>query len=206
MKKGFTLLEIMVGSTLFLLVLGLSFGYLIPATKAAYQSRVRSHLQQTATVVLSKIRQAAATTSPSGLSWSTQDPVALGFNPTDKLQAANAVLQWSTNYLLFWWEPEAQTLWSADWPKEGVAPTPPELSLHRAKRLFPERLAEVVSSIPDGSRRAMAKDVSKFTVQHQGNDEALVQPLTISIELREPNRPERPAISRSLTLRLVNQQ
>ena len=41
MKRGFTLLEVLVGSTLFLLLLALAFGYLIPATKAAYQLRLR---------------------------------------------------------------------------------------------------------------------------------------------------------------------
>lgn len=205
MRRGFTLLEILVASTLFLLVIGLAFGYLIPATKAAYQSRVRSHLQQTATVVLAKIRQAAATTSPSGLSWSSQNPVALGFNPVDTLQAGNAVLVWAPSYQLFWWDQQGETLWSADWPKGGLAPTPPEVSLTRAKRLLPERLGEVVSSIPEGSKRAMAQSVSRFAVEHRGDDTSLIQPVTISLELREPNRPQRPPVSRTLTLRLVNQ-
>lgn len=206
MKRGFTLLEVLVGSTLFLLLLALAFGYLIPATKAAYQLRLRSHVQQTATVVLAKIRQAAATTAPGGFSWSDQSPVALAFNPVDKLQPANSVLLWAPSYVLYWWDEPAQTLWSGEWPNQGLPPSPAEISITRAKRLPSQRLGEVVASLPEGARRQMATGVHKFSVQHQGDQEAFVQPLIISIELRESARTDQPVIGRSLTLRLVNQQ
>ena len=57
MRRGVTLLEVMVAAGLGLLVLGLTFGYIVPSFKAANRFRVRSELHQSAQVVLAKISQ-----------------------------------------------------------------------------------------------------------------------------------------------------
>ena len=199
-KRGVTLVEVLVGATLFLLVTALTFGYLIPATKAANRARVKSHLQQTATVVLAKLREAASRTSPAGFSWSTEPPAAVAFNPVEELQPSNGILRWSDSYEIFWWEQSAETLWTADF----VGATSSEASILKAKRLYPDRLREVVASLT--KKRALAKGVTSFTVSHDGDDSALIQPVVVQVTLHQPGFSDSPIVERSLTVRLVNQQ
>ena len=199
-RRGVTLVEVMVGATLFLLVTALTFGYLIPATKAANRARVKSHLQQTATVVLAKIREAVSTTSPSGFSWSTEPPVAVAFNPVEELQPSNGLLRWSANYLVFWWEESAETLWTA----EFTGTTDSEASILKAKRLSPQRLRDVIG--PISKRRTLARGVTRFSVNHAGGDTALIQPVLVEVTLHQPGFSDSPVVDRTLTFRLVNQQ
>lgn len=200
-RQAVTLIELLIASTLLLLLTTLVFGYLIPATKAANKARIKSHLQQSATVVLAKIKQASATTSPGGVSWSMTDMVGLGFNPVEELQASNGLLKWSDSYTLFWWNEAEQKLWFADWKGE----TAEESSVVRAKRLPPDRLRTVFTDEPP-LRKVMAQGVTEFSIQQGGSDVALVQPITVNLELVQPDLTDSPVVSRSVTFRVVNQQ
>lgn len=207
MRKGYTLLEVIVASSLLLLVLALAFGYLVPATKAAARYRTRSHLQQTATVALKRIEEVAATTSPGGFSWSDADPVAVAFNPVENLQPGNAVLLWTTTFRTFWWDSEQELLREAEWPPGPPEPSEAESSVLRAKRLLRPRLMEVVEQAP--KVRVLAEGVVGFSVTHKGDAEALIQPVTLTLRVADigrKDRADRLSLSRSLTFRLVNQQ
>jgi type II secretory pathway pseudopilin PulG len=206
-RRGFTLLEVLVGGSLGLLALALTFGYLIPAFKAADRFRIRSQLQQSAQVVLEKVTQAASTTAPGGFSWSKSDPTAVAFNPTGTLQPANGILTWESYYQVFWWDPEEKTVHQRKWPPGEPAIRTDEESLIRAKRLTPERLLEV-TSVP-GPHITLAHGVVEFAVSHPGTDAALIQPVTIKLKVRESGRDDRTEaeeLEQSITFRLVNQQ
>jgi len=199
-RRGVTLIEVLVGATLFLLVTALTFGYLIPATKAANRARVKSHLQQTATVVLAQIKEASTTTSPAGFSWSMTEVPAVAFNAVESLQSSNGILRWSPVYELFWWDSTSETVWTA----EFEATLPEEATVLRAKRMTPDRLREVVAA--STLNRAMAKGVTAFTVSHGGDEGALIQPVTVTLTIQEPGFSDSPVVDRSLTFRMVNQQ
>lgn len=209
-RGGFTLVELLVAFALFLVVITLTFGYLIPAGKAAYRFRERSHLQQSAVIALSKISAAAATTSPGGFSWSDGEDgvVAVGFNPWRELQAANGLLRWEDSYELFWWDQGKHQLRQRRWPPGPPAPTPDESTLVRPKRLLPARLAEVVETTSPAL--TLAYGVTDFSVVQQGADGELVQPVVISITLVERGRELSPegavTVTHSLAFHMVNQQ
>jgi type II secretory pathway pseudopilin PulG len=186
--SGFTLVELLIACTLLLLALTLAFGYLIPATRAAYRFRTRSHLQQSAVVVMSKIAQAASTTAPGGFGWSSgPDLVALSFNPLDDLQGVNAVLRWSEVFDLFWWSRADHTLRQRRWPPGPPLPQGPESGIVRAKRLTAARLAAVTGD-PGGSSRILARGVTDFRIRGGGTGGELIQPVHLSITLVEEGR------------------
>lgn len=184
-ERGFTFTEILVASTLLLLALGLVLGYLLPAASAAGRLRVRSHLQQTAVVVLRDIVAGAATTSPRGFSWSFGPPtVTLAFNPVERVQPADAALRWSDVYDLIWWNPTDHTLRKKRWPPGPPSPSEAERTSIRAKRLSPERLTEIVAGEPQG--RILARGVKRFKVSHAGAEGALTQPITVELTMKWP--------------------
>ena len=207
MRRGVTLLEVMVAAGLGLLVLGLTFGYIVPSFKAANRFRVRSELHQSAQVVLAKISQAASTTSPGGFSWSKTAPVAVAFNPMGTLQPANGILTWEPHYDLFWWDSKKQTVHQKRWPPGKPAITDEEESPIRAKRLSPDRLLAVTEA--EEPKLTLAFGVTEFALSHPGTDEALIQPVTIRIKLRESGREDRfeaEEVEQQMTFHLVNQQ
>lgn len=207
MKKGYTLLEILVACGLLILVFVLAFGYLLPATKAAGRYRTRNHLQQVAMVAIRTIEEAAATTAPGGFSWSFSSPVAIAFNPVDRLQPTNAVLVWSANYQMFWWDEAKESLKETRWPPGPPVQTDEEKSVLRAKRLDPARMLEVAQQAPQV--RSLADGVTHFEVTQQGSATTLIQPVTLTLEVSEPkveDRPDRLHIRQTMSFRLVNQK
>jgi hypothetical protein len=200
----------LVACALFVLVITLTFGYLIPASKAAYRFRERSHLQQSAVIALSHIGMAAATTSPSGFSWSaaSDGAVALGFNPWQELQAANGLLRWQDSFEMFWWDQDRHELRRRRWPPGPPTPTPDESTLARPKRLLPARLAEVVQT--SAPALTLAYGVTDFSVEQQGVAGELIQPVTVRITLVERGRELDPdgalTVTHSLAFHMVNQQ
>lgn len=205
--RGVTLVELLVGATLLVLVFVLTFGYLIPATKAAYRYRTRSHLHQLAVVVLARLEEAAGTTAPGGLSWSESDPVALGFNPVDRVQAGNAALLWTNRFELFWWDQSAQALKHTNWPPGPPTQEAGESSILKAKRLSRSRIREITLNAPQS--RVLAEGVTGFSVTHAGDESTLIQPVKVSIEITETGPREaqdKQVVRQSLTFRVVNQQ
>lgn len=185
-RRGFTLTEVMVASSLLLLALGLALGYLLPAVRAAGRLRARSHLQQSAVVALREIAAGAATTSPRGFSWSFAPTVALAFNPVDEVQLADAALRWSDHYDIIWWSQSDHTLRKRRWPPGPPSPSELEGTSIRAKRLSPERIAEILSGEPQG--RILARGVKRFKLSHGGTEGALIQPITVELSLVEEGR------------------
>lgn len=207
MRRGVSLLEVIVAAGLLTLVLVLAFGYLLPATRAAGRYQTRSHMNQVALVVLGKIEQAASETSPGGVSWSFADPVAVGFNPVDSLQPANALLLWSQKYQIFWWDETENTLNETNWPPGPPTQAGSENTVARAKRLLAGRLQEITSQAPQ--RKTLAQGVTKFEISHPGTDTVLIQPITVTLELTELGREDRDdkqVLSQTLTFRTINRK
>ncbi len=203
-RGAFTLLEVLVASSLLLLVLALTFGYLVPALRGAARVRVLGQLQQTSGVVLSKIGLAASTTAPGGFSWSSepQGLMALGFNPVDDLQGVNALLRWTEEFDLFWWDRDESVLRQRTWPPGPPTPGEGETGIVRAKRLSASRLAEVVAA--DAPSLILARGVTDFSVtQRGGEDGELVQPITVRLTLVEPGRETSVQGAVTLTQQLV---
>lgn len=203
-----TLLEVMVGLALLSLLMVLLFGYLFPASKAAFRYHIRSQLQQTALVIISKLEQAAGSTSPGGFSWSLSERQALAFNPVDDLQGTNALVRWQPYYEIFWWNEDDSSFRTARWPfAGGPAASTEELTLVRAKRLNGARLREIVeSSMPS---RSLALGMTHFQITQSGGETALIQPVRIDFTLKEAGRLDRSEAAvhnQSFTLRLDNQQ
>lgn len=209
-SRGFTLTEVMVAATLLLLALGLAFGYLIPASRAANRLRIRAHLQQTAQVALRSILTEASTTSPRGFSGSSgPEKVALAFNPVDSIQIADASLRWAESYVIIWWEKSDHTLRERRWPPGPPSATSGETSIVKAKRLTAERLAEIINAEPTGGR-ILAKGVREFKVSHRGTEGAFVQPITVELTLVEEGRVSdlegAESVSQRAVFRVENQQ
>ncbi len=208
-NRAFTLTEILVAATLLLLALGLAFGYLIPAARAAGRLRIRSHLQQTAVVALRDITSGATTTSPRGFSWASgPGTVALAFNPVDGIQTADAALRWSEVYDITWWRQSDHTLRKRRWPPGPPNPTDLERTVIKAKRLSPERLAEIVSV--DAEERILARGVKDFKVSHPGLEGVFIQPVTVELTLVEEGLEEETqgvdSVTQKVVFRVENQQ
>lgn len=183
-SHAITLVELMVAAALTALIVTLAFGYLLPATRAASRVRLRGQLQQTAAVALNQITEAASKTSPGGFSWSIDGTVTgVAFNPLDDIQAANAAQRWSPSFTLFWWNATEAALRSKVWPPGSPVPTADEVSVTRAKRLWPSRLDEVALA-PEPSR-VLARGVTGFKVKKQGGEGELIQPISIDLTLAE---------------------
>ncbi len=204
--RGFTLTEMLISAFLFLLAIGLAFGYLIPALKIAGRHREQSHMQQTALVALNKIEQAASTTAPGGFSWSETAPVALAFNPVGELQASNGILQWTNHYKVFWWDESRQLLLHRTWPPGPPAASTAETTIIRAKRLAPGRLAELTT--PGNGTAQLAENVVGFSIEQRGKDGNLGQPIKVSLKLgrAQTTNSKWDQFTQTLTFRLVNQQ
>jgi hypothetical protein len=201
-----TLVETLVAATLTLLVLGLVFGYLIPASKVAYRYQLRSQMQQTALVVFDKIAQSAASTSPGGLSWSRTEIQALAFNAHDELQPGNAVLRWTDDFQVFWWNPAQEVLQNMEWPYASGQATTDESTVIRAKRLDPFRLREVITLYGSDRNRILARNVSNFSVQHDGPEGALIQPVKVTLSLSQSLSNQKIQVDQSFTFRVSSQQ
>lgn len=191
-------MEILVASGLFLLVLALAFGYLIPASKSAYKMQIRSHLQQATIMALDKIRASASLTSVGGFSIAAQPSTVVAFNPAEDIQAANGLLTWAPFYDVYWLDPSDHTLRQRRWPPGDPVSEEGETSIVRAKRLDPARLLLIADSAQPN--RILARDVSLFEVAHHGTD-AVVQPIEITLEIT-PQDSTIPKIRQSISLHL----
>lgn len=208
LKKGFTLLEVLVAGVLALLLLGLAVGYLFPSLRAAAKFRERSHLQQQAQVIVAKIQQAAQRTSPAGFSWSEEPQRVVAFNPAEDLQVLHGVVIWSQRYDLFWWDPDQRALKTEHWPPgTGILSGDEHLPV-RAKRLEPLRLNQIVSDLE--AAKVLSWEVRNFDIEQQGTEGELRLPVFLTLELGrevvQPGQESWQVLRQRFALQLVNQQ
>lgn len=177
MKRGFTILEIMVSAALLLLATGLIFQFLVPALQASSRSQVRVEMQQTATVALEYMVRDLERTSPGGV---TLESGILAVNPVEQLQN-DGTLIWEDVFVVYYWDTTNQRLIRREWPPGPPAPRPEHLFRGRAKRLDSAILSQI--SVPAPDDRVMATGVIDFAVEDTGTG-VLAQPLTVRLRLQ----------------------
>ncbi len=194
-----TLIEVLVAGTLGLVLLGLLFGLLVPSLRVSDRSRVGGELRQSASVIMHKLQNLAARSSPEGFSWKSSSATVVGFNLVDRLQNDGELI-WRRDYEMVWWDDNAQTL------LHGVyAPTDTLLqNPARPKRLDPTTLAGVVSGLTDPE--VWARGVTRFTMEHGGGPEDLRQPVVFTLELEQESSDGMVSYKSRASILLVNQR
>lgn len=217
MRRGLTLLEVLVTAALLTLVVTLGLNFLLPVMRGATRGTLRVEMQQQATMALTLLSNDLRRTSVSGLSLrSSPEPVVAAACPVSSpdlrtglpppMQPDGTVV-WSDFFLLYSWSSSTGKLTRREWPPGPPLATPMELSILRARRLSPERLAEVVS-VPNPTERVLATGVVSFEILPApgGSDTLVVQPVRFRLVLERKGNtgqelPERFTLIRSAYLR-----
>lgn len=204
MRRGFTLLEVLVAAVLTLLVMGVAFGYLVPAWRASARIQTRVELQQSAVVALDRLTAELKTSAPGGVTLSDGVPRILAINPVEKVQG-NGLVVWKSSYILYVFE--GDRLERIEWPPGGPAASPSQQLPTRAKRL-PRSQLVAIASAGDVARRQVAGDVVDFSWTHPGSPDVFTQPLTFRLELSRATsaQPQAERVVLQRSVHLVNQQ
>lgn len=217
MRRGLTLLEVLVTAVLLGLVVTLGFAFLLPVMRGSTRGTLRVEMQQQAALALNLLTLDLRRTSVAGLSLrSGPEPVVVAACPVSSpdLRAGlpppmqpDGTVVWSNFFILYHWSSDPGKLMRREWPPGPPSPTPLETSILNPRRLSPERLADVVSA-PSASERVLATGVVSFEILPApgGTDSMVVQPVRFRLVLERKGNtghetPERYTLVRSAYLR-----
>lgn len=202
-RRGFTLVEVMVAAALGVLVLGLAAGYLVPALRASDRGSSEVEMEQQAVLALSQIERDAGRTTPEGLSLRAEAPVCLAVNPRDEVEPDGTVV-WSDSYIIYSFDKKRGLLIRRQWPPGMPTPTAAEQVRIHPKRLTPARLAQIAAAAPV-HYSVVARGVQDFRILQAGTDGLVRQPIHIVLTLQRKvpghQTPEQWIYSRSLFVR-----
>ncbi|MCA9790334.1 MAG: prepilin-type N-terminal cleavage/methylation domain-containing protein [Candidatus Eremiobacteraeota bacterium] len=198
--KAFTLIEVLVASTLTLLLIGLCFSFLIPALRHSRHGAVQAELQQMATLSMRKLVDDIEKTNYSGISL-CQDPVVLAIHPlVDVTPAGRRV--YADELVVYFYDSANQVLKRRTWPPEPPAGIPVPGS-EAALRLTGDQL----KMFPGASSRArsMANSLVEFEITHAGTAGFLQLPLKVRMVTESGSGRERERFELVRTITLRNQ-
>ncbi|GMU54819.1 MAG: hypothetical protein AMXMBFR33_39650 [Candidatus Xenobia bacterium] len=160
LRRGFTLIEVMLGGVLLLLLLILLSQVLLPMVTGARRGTQQIELQQLAQVSVDRIVRDLSRTPLEGLSFVTGPPILAAQPLADVTGAGDQA--WSDNLRLYWLDPSGQLRYRS-WP-----PGPPNLvrGAPTVNAAFAPTLAELGQLIggTSASDRVLATHVQAFEV------------------------------------------
>jgi type II secretory pathway component PulJ len=180
-KLGFTLIEILVFSTVSVLLIGVLAKVFITATKKTEDSRLRVDLQQKALLILRQFEKDISLTAPRGMAAAESgDDYVLAFTP---IQARNPG-QWQSMQILYVFRGAKKEL---HW-REALKPDFTE-DLFPAKPYLPgpSELLDLASN-STGRARILSANVEDFSLLDRNGSKTQFQsqPLVLDMKLRRP--------------------
>ena len=183
-NRGISLVEILVGSTLLLGLVALMTQVIGPVMSASGRTSIRVELQSVASVAMQRIETDLTHTSAVGFSGpfiQTDRSVKFaihrntGFSP-------NGTPLWSTQLVLYRWDPSTEKLSRLDWP-----PNPDNSEVSPLKVLKLDE-SQIDDALANGIERVVASNVTDF---HLGPQEqtGVRLPLEVRFRLERPSAP-----------------
>ena len=185
MKRGISLMEVLLALSLTSLVLVVAFRLATQFLRLYRTESLKTDLQQSVLISLSRLASDLQQTVPSGVSVSESTPVALAVNPF-VVQAGGQVvdgsgrLTWDDRFFVVAWLPGVDELVRFE-HRPGVAPY---LTPVRAKKLPPANLRDVITNSLPARRQVLARQVVSFAIEPVGCELELRQPLKFTLEAR----------------------
>lgn len=188
MKKGFTLLEITVTAVLLSMVMLLAIRFLVPTMRISARGTLRVEMQQTAVVALNRLITDYERSSPAGIGLRLTAPVAVSVCPVVRVQPDGADV-WSDSFILYSYDVPTRQLRRREWPPGAPSPTTEELTITKARRLGPDRIAGILAE-PPARQIILAADVDSFQIlQPPGaTGDMLIQPVRFQLTLKRQDQ------------------
>ena len=178
---GFTIVEVLIFSTLSLLILGILVQVFIIATKKTEDSRLRVDLQQRGLLVLRQFEKDFNQTSTRGLTAAVSgDDYVLAMTP---IEARNPG-RWKTFQTLYVFRGEAKELYWREAFKEDFSE---DLFPSKPYRPGPSELMHLATN-STGKARILSTNVEDFSVVDRNGSKTQFQsqPFTLDMKLRRP--------------------
>ena len=184
MRRGFSLLEIVVVCVLLSMVMLLGVRFLVPTLRISAKGTLRVQMQQTAVTALNKLVADYEASSPAGIGTRSGAPVAVSICKLDRVQGDGTDV-WSNHFIIYYCDIPTRQLRRREWPPGEPPATTEETSILKARRLLPDRIAAIVAE-PAPVQTILAVDVESFRILHPpgGDDNELVQPLRFQLTLK----------------------
>ncbi len=184
MRRGLTLVEVLVFSALSLLLIGLIIRLVLPSIRASGRASTQVELQQMATHAILSLSRDLARCNGSSISVSDSTGVGgLAYVRSAGVSSSGRRV-WEEVATFVVRLPEDRRLIRQTYP-----PSPPELGVtflpSLAPSFSPSDLAEVASQ-PNPTRRNLASEVEEFEVSHLGSGhDQFTPPLRIRLKLQK---------------------
>lgn len=176
-SRAFTLLEVIVGFSLFLLIGLLLFQVFVPTLQAIAATQRRVGLQQRCIVAMHRLENDLQNSVPAGLSVASTADTIVG-QPLQEFTPEGAQV---FQQMLWVYTLNGQELRRGEW----TSPGPPALSLtletNKAQRVAVPDFVLLSTNL--ARYRTLADEVTQFQVLHGGVGSSVAGPLTIQISL-----------------------
>lgn len=184
---GFTLPEIIIGSVLMLLLLGLMFSFLVPAMRASVRVSQRTEIQQEAVCALNRLTGDLRLSSAGGISYFATGttpgggPVYLGIMRIADVDAQGHQI-WEQALYVYCWEKQGAPLIRKIWTPAISFPAMPILMTNTPTRVS-ETILIAIATHPGITRQELAHNVSEFKITGAVSGGTVSSPLELFISL-----------------------
>lgn len=200
MKRGFSLIEVLVAASLLLLVVTLIAQLLVPSLHLSVRGTERSSLQQTGSLAMARLSEDLLTTNLAAVSWADSvagSPAVLALQPMDS-PSPQGRPAYRNALISYTWLPAATELrrevWNpppASWGLVTQAPT----------RLARVTLMQIPSTTLPYERRILSRDAVLLELSSAVAPPNLSNPLTLKLKLSRKGAPDTFEVTRVLSLR-----
>jgi type II secretory pathway pseudopilin PulG len=196
-RSGITLIELIVGFTLTVLLVGLLFQFLVPALKISKRTTLRAEVQQQAILALREIVNEMEQTSLYGISFS-EDAHTVAVHPIVEV-TRNSQRVYADHLIIYKFDPVAGTIHRGTW-RDG-----PDPSIESPRKLSQDELANV-EPFYINSGRTVVREVEEFSLTHSGTGNLLQLPLLARMKMREQEQSGSRSFELVRAISLRNQQ
>jgi hypothetical protein len=184
-RRGLSLVEVLIASTLLLGLLALMTQVVGPVMRASNRTAVRVELQSLATVAMQKLTTDLTHTSSTGISGpfvGADNTVKFALHPKTGFSTDGTPL-FSTQLVVYRWRPSTQKLSRVEWP---ASPTNTMVSPLKVRQLDELQIDEALVA---GAERVLAPNVSNFYFQ-SGGGVGIRLPLEVGLRLEKESAPD----------------
>ena len=174
-KRGMTLVELLVGFTLAVLLLGLAYQFLVPALKISSRTTLRAESQQGGTLALRQMVGEMERSNLFGISFSPGVP-AVAVHPVEEVTPTGERV-YADHLIVYKFDKASGVIKRFRW-RNGSDP-----SVDGPRKLTPTELTQAENYAVDG--RVVARNVEDFEFTHSGSGTLVQMPLLARIKMRE---------------------
>lgn len=170
-----TLIELLVGFTLAVMLLGLAYQFLIPAMKISTRTSLRAESQQGGTLALRQMVGEMERSNLFGISFEPGTPI-VAVHAVDEVTSTGTRV-YADHIVVYKFDSNTGEITRIRW-RNGDDP-----SIDSPRKLTPVELQQAENHALDS--RVVARNVDEFEINHSGTDDLLRLPLVARIKMRE---------------------